>query len=61
MDEKIYWQERKYYVYKITNLINQKTYIGSTWNPAQRWRQHKTYGNRLVKKYPLYLKLAQIQ
>lgn len=54
MDEKIYWQERKYYVYKITNLINQKVYIGSTWNPAQRWRQHKTCGNRLVKNYPLY-------
>lgn len=30
-----------YYIYQITNLINNKTYIGQTKNPAIRWKQHK--------------------
>lgn len=30
-----------YYIYKITNLINNKIYIGQTKNPDHRWRQHK--------------------
>jgi hypothetical protein len=31
-----------HYIYKITNLINDKIYIGQTDNPNRRWREHKT-------------------
>ena len=31
-----------HYIYKITNNINQKIYIGQTNNPALRWSQHKS-------------------
>jgi group I intron endonuclease len=34
--------EQKYYVYKITNLINKKIYIGMTKNIETRWLTHKT-------------------
>lgn len=30
-------------IYKITNLINQKTYIGQSINIEQRWREHKNH------------------
>ena len=30
-----------YYIYKITNLINQKVYIGQSKNIKRRWRDHK--------------------
>lgn len=30
-----------HYIYKITNLINQKIYIGQTQYPNKRWSQHK--------------------
>lgn len=29
------------YIYKITNLLNQKVYIGQTVNPGRRWTDHK--------------------
>ena len=29
------------YIYKITNLVNQKIYIGQTNNPKRRWAEHK--------------------
>lgn len=31
-----------YYVYQITNLINNKKYFGSTNNVERRWREHKS-------------------
>lgn len=31
-----------YYLYKITNLINNKVYIGQTINPRSRWSSHKS-------------------
>lgn len=36
------------YIYKITNQINQKSYIGKTTllNPLERWRQHKAESNK---------------
>ncbi len=33
--------ERRVYFYKITNLINNKTYIGQSVNPEGRWKNHK--------------------
>jgi group I intron endonuclease len=32
-----------YYIYKITNLVNNKIYIGQTNNPKRRWIQHKSF------------------
>ena len=31
-----------FYVYKITNLINNKIYIGQSINPQNRWNRHKS-------------------
>lgn len=47
------------YVYKITNLIDQKVYIGSTNDPERRWKEHKYQAfaqvkSNLVYEYPLY-------
>lgn len=42
------------YIYKITNNINQKVYIGQTiMAPMQRWQKHKSDA-RLNRSYPLY-------
>lgn len=46
-----------YTVYKITNLINQKSYIGSSIQVEKRWRQHKQAAfnsNHENYSYPLY-------
>jgi|ERR1035437_3653246 group I intron endonuclease len=44
-----------HYIYKITNIINQKIYIGQTNNPNLRWSQHKSNakysrGNQIITK-----------
>ncbi|MAE86130.1 MAG: hypothetical protein CMB80_25560 [Flammeovirgaceae bacterium] len=31
---------RKHYIYKITNLVNQKIYIGQSVAPKKRWNRH---------------------
>ena len=31
-----------HYLYKITNIVNQKTYIGQTISPTQRWYAHQS-------------------
>jgi len=33
---------RTHYLYKITNLMNDKIYIGQTVAPSARWRDHRT-------------------
>ena len=33
------------YIYQITNLINNKKYIGQTNNPKRRWQEHQRLGN----------------
>ena len=46
-----------YAVYKITNLINQKSYIGSSIRVEKRWQQHKNdafNSNNEKYNYPLY-------
>lgn len=45
------------HIYKITNLINQKSYIGQTnRNPYQRWNEHQNEAKRW-KNRPLYFAL----
>lgn len=41
-------------IYKITNNINKKCYIGQSVDIERRWRQHKYNASQEVK-YPLYL------
>ena len=41
-----------YSIYKITNTVNSKCYIGFTGNIKRRWKQHKV--NRKNGKKPLY-------
>lgn len=38
--------EQKFYCYKITNLSNNKIYIGKAVNVGERWRKHKVSANR---------------
>lgn len=46
-------------IYKIENTINQKLYIGQTWQPlAVRWRHHKTH-NECVKLHRAFKKYGE--
>lgn len=38
-----------YYLYKITNLLNNKVYIGQTKHPDKRWRDHKYLSSKKIK------------
>lgn len=39
----------KKYIYKITNLINNKIYIGQTNNPNRRWKEHRNSNSGCIK------------
>lgn len=49
------------YIYKITNKINSKVYIGKTTiKPEVRWKQHKQYFNKKISYVkPLYLSMQK--
>lgn len=52
------------YIYKITNLIDTKVYIGQTSNPQKRWKEHQqlgsiTYINNKNKHSRLYLAMRK--
>lgn len=40
-----------YYLYKISNYVNGKIYIGLTKNPKRRWQQHKSDAKGKCKQY----------
>jgi group I intron endonuclease len=47
----------KFYIYAITNNINNKTYIGQTNNPIYRFKYHKTnYKNKSSALYSAFIK-----
>lgn len=46
-----------HYIYKITNILNNKIYIGQTTNPDYRWYQHRSYANS-DSKYKQYIHSA---
>lgn len=45
-------------IYKITNIINGKCYIGQSINIQERWRRHRCF-NQDKSHYPLYLAFAE--
>ena len=50
------------WVYKITNLINQKCYVGITNNIYKRWIQHKSYKDKKeINLYTQRLKNTEFQ
>lgn len=47
-------------IYKITNLINHKVYIGQSANIEQRWKEHrKNINSKRLYHYPLYRALRK--
>lgn len=48
---------RIYYLYRITNIINGKIYIGQTVQPNKRWNQHRNDAAR--PKYPLHFSIKK--
>lgn len=42
-------------IYKITNLVNNKIYIGQTIHPDRRWTEHKQKARHGQDKFPIHL------
>lgn len=47
------------YIYKITNIVNNKIYIGQTVDFKRRVQQHILWANKMYKEYPLYLAMNE--
>lgn len=46
-------------IYKITNCINGKMYIGQTVHPDRRWTEHKQKAKHGQDKFPIHLAIAK--
>lgn len=46
-------------IYKITNCINGKMYIGQTIHPDRRWTEHKQKARHGQDKFPIHLAIAK--
>jgi len=49
----------KKYLYKITNLINNKVYIGQSVHPERRWIEHKNNAKMHNDDYPIHLAMSK--
>lgn len=49
--ELLNWQNDKYCVYLIQNIINHKIYIGVSSNPVERWKKHQANSFLKEKRY----------
>ena len=47
------------FIYKITNLINGKIYIGQTVHPNKRWIEHKYKARNELDNYPIHLAIKK--
>jgi group I intron endonuclease len=48
-----------HYLYRITNLINQKVYLGQTMYPKKRWNNHKYEARKLHPEFYLHKAIAK--
>lgn len=46
-------------IYKITNLLNGKLYIGQSVHPDRRWWEHCNRAKRKIDDYPIHLAIAK--
>lgn len=46
-------------IYKITNIINNKVYIGQTIHPEKRWREHCQRARTQYDSYPIHLAISK--
>ena len=46
-------------IYKITNLLNGKVYIGQTIHPERRWTEHKQKVRHGQEKFPIHLAIEK--
>lgn len=46
-------------IYKITNLINNKIYIGQSIHPDKRWTEHKQRAKNHTDNYPIHLAILK--
>lgn len=46
-------------IYKITNLLNNKVYIGQSVHPEKRWWEHKQRAKTNYDDYPIHLAIAK--
>lgn len=46
-------------LYKITNLINGKVYIGQSIHPDKRWREHRNKAKKNFDEYPIHLAISK--
>ncbi len=42
-------------IYKITNLLNNKIYIGQSIHPGKRWKEHQQHARARDDNYPIHL------
>lgn len=46
-------------IYKITNLLNNKIYIGQSVHPEKRWKEHQQHAKACDDKYPIHLAISK--
>lgn len=42
-------------IYKITNLLNNKIYVGQSIHPEKRWKEHQQHAKACDDNYPIHL------
>jgi group I intron endonuclease len=52
-------QEKLFYIYKITNKINNKIYVGKTNNPVKRFQNHISRSRTLKTNQPIHFAMAK--
>lgn len=52
--------EQLFYIYKITNKVNSKIYIGKSVNPAKRFTNHISRAKTLKTNQPIHFAIAKI-
>ncbi|HEY5268368.1 MAG TPA: GIY-YIG nuclease family protein, partial [Candidatus Saccharimonadales bacterium] len=48
-----------HYLYKISDTLNNKVYIGQSKDPEKRWKQHKWLSNKIIKHQYIHRAIAK--